>query len=114
MRTVVYVVPDLDAAKQWYQDAFAIKPYFDQPFYVGFDVNGYELGLDPDTSIIKPGQGGSVVYWKVNDIQSVYNHMLAIGAESLSPIENVGVLAATVVDPFGNLIGLIEEPATQP
>ena len=114
LRTVIYVVPDLNAAKQWYQDAFAIKPYFDQPFYVGFDVNGFELGLDPDTSIIKPGQGGSVVYWKVDDIQTVHDHMVTIGAQPLSPVENVGVLTATVIDPFGNIIGLIEEQTPQP
>ena len=109
LRTVIYVVPDLNAAKQWYTDAFNIKPYFDEPFYVGFDINGYELGLDPDTSIIKPGQGGSVVYWKVADIQAVHDHMLDIGATSLSPVENVGVMVASVVDPFGNIIGLIQE-----
>jgi len=65
--TVIYKVADLNRAKARYSSAFRQTPYFDQPFYVGFNIGGYELGLDP----------------------------------------NQGV---TVADPFGNLIGLIENP----
>jgi len=50
IRSIVYHVNDLTAAKKWYADAFGIKPYFDEMFYVGFDINGTELGLDPDPS----------------------------------------------------------------
>ena len=48
LATVIYHVPDLDRAKLWYAAAFQQQPYFDQPFYVGFNVGGYELGLDPN------------------------------------------------------------------
>ena len=48
LRTVVYKVSDLEKAKTWYTAALGVKPYFDQPFYVGFNIGGFELGLDPD------------------------------------------------------------------
>jgi catechol 2,3-dioxygenase-like lactoylglutathione lyase family enzyme len=48
LRTVIYKAPDLDRAKAWYSETFGIQPYFDEPFYVGFNVGGFELGLDPD------------------------------------------------------------------
>ena len=48
LRTVIYHAPDLARVKTWYSDAFGITPYFDEPFYVGFDVGGYELGLNPN------------------------------------------------------------------
>ena len=53
--TVGYHVTDLAAAKAWYTRAFGVAPYFDQPFYVGFDIGGYELGLNPDQSVARPG-----------------------------------------------------------
>lgn len=52
--TVIYHVENLDEAKAWYKNITGIDPYFDRPFYVGFDINGCELGLDPDaTNVIK-------------------------------------------------------------
>lgn len=49
-RTVIYHVGDLDRAKEWYANVLGGRPYFDEPFYVGFDVGGFELGLQPDYS----------------------------------------------------------------
>ena len=49
LRTALYRVTDLDKAKEWYRAVLGIDPYFDEPFYVGFNVGGFELGLDPDT-----------------------------------------------------------------
>ena len=68
LKSVIYFVADLEAAKDWYADAFEVEPYFDEPFYVGFRVGHSELGLDPDLSIGMPGPGGSVAYWGVADI----------------------------------------------
>ena len=48
IRTVIYKQPDLAKAKQWYSKAFKTEPYFDEPFYVGFNIGGYELGLLPE------------------------------------------------------------------
>ena len=44
LRTAAYPVPDLEAGKKWYTEALGVEPYFSEPFYVGFDIGGYELG----------------------------------------------------------------------
>jgi len=109
--TVIYRVPDLDRAKTWYAAAFQQEPYFDQPFYVGFNVAGYELGLDPDPSV-QSGAGGGVAYWRVEDIDASLQHFVGSGATLVSAVQEVGdgIKVATVSDPFGNRIGLIQNP----
>ena len=112
LATVIYQVPDLDRAKAWYTEAFGKAPYFDQPFYVGFEIGGYELGLHPDLSEGQPGPGGSVAYWRVGAIETAVAHFVGAGATVVSaPIEvGEGIKVARVADPFGNVIGLIENP----
>jgi predicted enzyme related to lactoylglutathione lyase len=112
LRTVIYHVPDLQRAKAWYAQAFGAQPYFDEPFYVGFNVGGYELGLDPDPKGVAPGAGGAVAYWGVPDLDAAVRHFTAAGASLETPIQDVGgdIRVATVADPFGNLVGLIENP----
>ncbi len=112
LRTVIYRVDDLDRAKAWYRDAFEVEPYFDQPFYVGFNVGGFELGLNPDPSEGEAGPGGTVAYWGVEDLASAVDRFVRLGATAVSPITDVGadIQVATVADPFGNLIGLIHNP----
>jgi predicted enzyme related to lactoylglutathione lyase len=112
LRTVIYHVDDLDKAKAWYTNITGIKPYFDQPFYVGFDINGCELGLDPDFTGIDGGNQ-SIAYWSVNDIENVVDTLAANDATIISPVTGVGegIKAAVLKDPFGNAIGLIEESA---
>jgi predicted enzyme related to lactoylglutathione lyase len=112
LRTVIYHVPDLQRAKQWYSSAFGLKPYFDEPFYVGFTIGGYELGLDPDTKGVRPGAGGSVAYWGVADVEKAVEHFIRAGATLKVPIQDVGegIRVATIADPFGNLVGLIQNP----
>jgi predicted enzyme related to lactoylglutathione lyase len=112
LRTAIYHVPDLSRAKQWYSRAFGVEPYFDQPFYVGFNIGGYELGLDPSTEGVKAGPGGSVAYWGVPDLDKAVAQFTRAGATLKSPVQDVGegIKVATVADPFGNLIGLIENP----
>jgi predicted enzyme related to lactoylglutathione lyase len=111
LRTIIYQVPDLARAKAWYSDAFGIQPYFDEPFYVGFNVGGYELGLHPNTGSITAGNN-STTYWGVPNIEAAHKHMLERGATPREPITEVGdgIKVATVADPFGNLIGIIENP----
>ncbi len=69
LRTVIYHVNDLAAAKAWYTSLTGKEPYFDEVFYVGFDINGFELGLDPDMSNVQSGNH-STAYWAVEDIRA--------------------------------------------
>ncbi|HYT83958.1 MAG TPA: VOC family protein [Gemmatimonadales bacterium] len=112
LRTVIYQVPDLKRAKEWYSAVFGVKPYFDEPFYVGFNIGGYELGLDPDTKGAQPGPGGSVAYWGVPNADAALAHFKQAGATVRSAVQDVGegIRVATVADPFGNIVGLIENP----
>ena len=111
LRTVIYHAPDLAKAKAWYAAAFSIQPYFDEPFYVGFNVGGFELGLNPDARGVTFGNN-AVAYWGVDDIGQAYARLVAQGATAAHPIEDVGgdIKVGTVVDPFGNVIGLIQNP----
>lgn len=109
LRTVIYPTPDLDRAKLWYSALLGQAPYFDQPFYVGFSVGGFELGLIPD------GQGstaGPQALWGVEDADAAFARLLDLGAESLEPVRDVGdgIRVAAVVDPFGNRLGIIQNP----
>lgn len=112
LRTAIYRAPELDKAKAWYSNVLGIAPYFDQPFYVGFNVGGYELGLDPDPSSSPGGPGGVTVYWGVADASAAVERLLSLGATSQTAVQEVGegIKVATVVDPFGNVFGVIENP----
>ena len=68
LRTCIYQVYDLALAKEFYSQALGKDPYFDEPYYVGFDLDGDELGLDPDVSKRPPGGSGVIGYWRVEDI----------------------------------------------
>jgi predicted enzyme related to lactoylglutathione lyase len=112
LRTVIYAAPNLDAAKAWYSLAFATEPYFDEPFYVGFSIGGYELGLDPD---LVCQEGSTVTYWGVESIDAAFKHLLDCGATEHTAPRNVGgsIFVAEVHDPFGNILGIIENPEFQ-
>ena len=112
LRTALYHAPVLDKARDWYSRVLGIAPYFDQPFYVGFNVGGYELGLDPDPSTTPGGSGGTVVYWGVSDAQAALERLLSLGATARSGVQDVGegIKFATVLDPFGNIFGIIQNP----
>jgi len=111
-RTVVYSVPDLARAKDWYTEALGVKPYFDEAYYVGFNVGGYELGLNPKGTVAQPVGSGVRVFWGVDNIDEELNRLLRIGAKPHKPVEDIGadIKVASVLDPYGNLIGLIYNP----
>ncbi|HVA91636.1 MAG TPA: VOC family protein [Chloroflexota bacterium] len=111
LRTIIYPVPDAARAKAWYATLLGQQPYFDQAFYVGFEVGGFELGLDPN-GVTASAAGGSVTYWGVEDIEAAYRRLLELGAAEHSPISDVGdnIKTAVVTDPFGNAIGIIQNP----
>lgn len=111
LRTVIYKVPDITEGKAWYSKAFGTTPYFDEPFYAGFSIAGYELGLQPDPAAGKQS-GGVIAYWGVPDVEKAFQQFLACGATVESEPADVGsgIIVAEVKDPWNNLIGLIHNP----
>jgi predicted enzyme related to lactoylglutathione lyase len=112
LRTVVYHVADLEKAKNWYAEVLQFDPYFDTPYYVGFNVGGFELGLHPAESIDN-GIGNNVAYWGVPDAAMELARLVSLGASPRSELQEVGngINVAEVVDPFGNVLGIIENPS---
>lgn len=109
LRTVIYYVPDLQAAKAWYSKLTGVQPYFDEPFYVGFDFSGCELGLHPQDENIAGGNQ-TVSHWAVDGIEDCVEKMVTAGAKILHDTSDVGggIKVATLTDPRGNAVGLIE------
>lgn len=109
LRTAIYPVTDLAEAKLWYAKALGVDPYFDQPFYVGFSVGGFELGLLPNGT---PSVNGPQALWGVSNASEEMTRLLLLGASELEPVADVGdgIKVAAVRDPFGNRIGIIENP----
>lgn len=111
LRTAIYPVAAerLAEAKAWYALAAGKPPYFDEPFYVGFDVGGYELGLVPDG---QPSLHGSQVYWGTANAHEELLRLVALGGILLEAVKDVGggILVAAVADPFGNRLAIIQNP----
>jgi predicted enzyme related to lactoylglutathione lyase len=112
LRTVIYPVDDLEAAKQAMSAALGHEPYFDQPFYVGFQVAGYELALDPDGDIA----AGPTVYWGVADLDDAVAEYTSRGAQLSTPQQDVGdgIRTAVLTIPAVGRLGLIQNPHYTP
>jgi predicted enzyme related to lactoylglutathione lyase len=112
LRTVKYDAKNLGEAKAWYSTVLGIKPYFDQPFYVGFEVGGYELGITPDESAHAKRAASGIAYWGADDANAAYKRLIDLGATPNEPVTDVGggILIGSVHDPFGNLLGVIQNP----
>lgn len=112
LRTTIYKVENLQEAKAWYAKAFEQIPYFDEPFYIGFSIGGYELGLMPNADKKMNKSDNVLSYWGVDSIQKSYDHFLTLGAITHEEPNNVGgeMMVASVIDPWGNVIGLIFNP----
>lgn len=89
----------LNKAKEWYSKVLGFGPYFvgnpersrgEQPFYVGFEVAGYELGLHPQQSAASGKAEGVVAYWGVEDAQAAYKRLLELGAKPNNEPQDVG------------------------
>jgi predicted enzyme related to lactoylglutathione lyase len=108
LRTVIHPVADLDAAKAWWTALLGFGPYFDEPFYVGFEAAGYELGLLPDAD---PADG-ALTYWGVADAQAAVDTAVALGATVHSPAAAVGegIVTASIRTPQGSIVGFIVNP----
>ena len=113
LRTAIYPAADLAAAKDWYSRVLELQPYFDEPFYEGFNVGVFELGFIPDG---QPGTSGPQPLWGVKDAISSLARLKDLGAADLEPVTDVGggIKVAAVVDPFGNGFGIIENPHFDP
>ena len=112
LRTTIYKVANLDKAKEWYTKAFETKQYFDEPFYVGFNVGGYKLGLMPEENSPNEKPESVLTYWGVNDIHKTYRRLIELGATEHERPKNVGgeLMVATVKCPWNNIIGIIYNP----
>ena len=111
LRTTAHKVSDLDKAKAWYAKAFGVQPYFDEPFYVGFNIMGYELGLLPEEGLTSKGTN-VITYWGVEDIHKAFKQLLELGTTKHEEPTNVGgkLMVASVFDPWQNVIGIIYNP----
>jgi predicted enzyme related to lactoylglutathione lyase len=121
--TISYWADDLEAAKNWYAELLGIQPYFIRPeegppAYVEFRVGDYqdELGIidrryAPQGAAGDPG--GAVMHWHVDDVPATFARLLAMGAKEYQPVTKrgeAGWVTASVVDPFGNVLGIIYNP----
>ncbi|MGK0414762.1 MAG: putative enzyme related to lactoylglutathione lyase [Polaribacter sp.] len=111
LRTTIYKVSNLQKAKEWYSKVFKENPYFDELYYVGFNIKGYELGLMlEENSNLK--SDNVLSYWGVENIEKTYRFFLENGATAHEKPMNVGgeLMVASVKDPWENVIGLIYNP----
>jgi predicted enzyme related to lactoylglutathione lyase len=123
LTTVSYWAADMDAAKAWYSELLGVEPYFERPGggepagYLEYRIGDYqhELGLidakyRPADDATEPG--GVIVYWAVDDVQAALDRLLELGATLHQPVipRGEGFNTASVVDPFGNLLGVMENP----
>lgn len=108
LRTVIYPSPDLGAATSWWTTLLGVEPYFDEPFYVGYNVGGYELGLLPDGHPTE----GALVYWGVDDVAVAVDEAVAQGAIPHAPVAEVGggIVTASVTNPMDTIVGFIFNP----
>jgi catechol 2,3-dioxygenase-like lactoylglutathione lyase family enzyme len=108
LRTVIYPAPDLEATTAWWAALLGVQPYFVQPFYVGFEIGGYELGLLPDADTAD----GALTYWGVPDVAEAIAEALAAGATEHVAASEVGdgIVTGSVRTPSGAVLGLIFNP----
>jgi predicted enzyme related to lactoylglutathione lyase len=121
LTTVTYLADDLAAAAKWYSGLLGIEPYFDRPEYIEFRIGDYqhELGiLDRRYSRAEGAAGprrdpaGATAYWHVDDVAATLERLVAMGAKELEAPRNFGAgfIGASVVDPFGNILGIMYNP----
>jgi len=123
MATANYWADDVPAAAAWYSEVLGIEPYFAQPAppataaYVEFRIGDHqaELGIVDRRYQPQPagGPGGVILYWAVDDVQEAHDRLLSLGATPYQPVTargDGGFITAAVLDPFGNVFGVMENP----
>ena len=115
LANVSFFADDLDAARTWYTEAFGVEPYFVRDGYVEFRIGDHldEIGII-DRRYVPNGGGpsGAVVSWHVDDLAGTFDRLIALGATEHDGIRErgEGFITASVVDPFGNLLGIMTNP----
>ena len=109
IKTVLHPVSDLTTAKAVYTALLGMAPQTDESYYVGFETEGQHIGLVPSGG--QPGFTAPVAYWHVPDIKAKLAEVTAAGATVKEPAHDVGGgrLVATVTDPDGNVLGLLQD-----
>ena len=123
MATISFFADDIAAAKKWYSELLGIEPYFqmpnaENPAYIEFRIGDYqhELGIIDSKYAPKSatkGPGGAIALWHVDDIEAALEKVKAMGATEYDPLTKrgeSGFVTASVVDPFGNILGLMYNP----
>ena len=107
IKTVLHPVTDLEAAKAVYSALLGMPPTSDSPYYVGYEAEGQQIGLVPNSDMTSP-----VAFWHVADIEAKLAEVTAAGATVKEPAHNVGGgrLVATFTDPDGNVLGVLQDP----
>ena len=107
--TVLHPVSDLATAKRSTRRCSAVRPQVDESYYVGFDAAGQHVGLLPGGG--PQGMTSPIAYWHVADIEAKLADVIAAGATVKEPAHDVGGgrLVATVTDPDGNVLGLLQD-----
>ena len=109
IKTVLHPVSDVAKAKAVYTALLGIAPQTDGDYYVGFEAAGQHIGLLPGGG--PQGMTCPVAYWQVPDIEAKLADVTAAGATVKEPAHDVGGgrLVATVTDPDGNVLGLLQD-----
>ena len=109
IKTVLHPVSDLAKAKPVYTALLGMPPQHDESYYVGYEVAGQHIGLVPGGG--PQGMTSPVAYWHVPDIEAKLAEVTAAGATVKDPVRDVGGgrLVATVADPDGNVLGLLQD-----
>ncbi len=110
VKTLLHPVSDLEAAKAVYTALLGVEPQADAPYYVGYDAAGQHIGLVPGGA--SQGMTSPIAYWHVSDIEAKLAEVTAAGATVKEPAHDVGAgrLVATITDPDGNVLGLLQDP----
>jgi len=106
VKTIIYPVKDIAGAKARFRTLLGVDPYSDQPYYVGYKVGDQDIGLVPNSP-----EAGMTAFYHVGDIKGSLQALVETGSQTLREINDVGGgrLVASVKDPDGNIIGLVQD-----
>jgi len=109
IKTVLHPVSDVEASNAVYTALLGFPPQHDSSYYVGYEAEGQHIGLVRGGGA--QGMSSPVAYWHVADIEAKLAELTAAGAELKDSVRDVGGgrLVATVTDPDGNVLGLLQD-----